>query len=98
MAMWCINKQNHAQISLTNNLVLYELNFAQIMQQGLLKDLLKNNLSHLNSFTDFEQMLAVRIALKFTKTIVKSSISIARLDIRLPSLNLYENSITTLEY
>ena len=41
-------------------------------------------------------LTAVRIAPKFTKTTVKTSSSIARLVIRLPSLNLYENSITTI--
>ena len=32
----------------------YEPNSYQIMQYGLLKDLLQNNLLRLNSFTDFE--------------------------------------------
>ena len=34
--------------------MLHESNFYQIMQYGLLKDLLQNNLLRLNSFTDFE--------------------------------------------
>ena len=58
------------------------------MQYGLLNDLPQNNCLRCNSFIDLIYILAVKIAPKFTNNAVKSSITVERLVIRKPSINL----------
>ena len=80
---------------------MYSLRFISLeliyqkTQYGLLIDYLQNNLLSYIFFTDCEKNLEVRIAPKLTKTRINRSSSIARLVIRFPSKNLYQNSITS---
>ncbi len=56
------------------------------MQYGLLNDLPQNNCLCCNSFIDLRYILAVKIAPRFIRNDVKTSIATERLVIRKPSI------------